>query len=55
MGSVAPSKVAKKLSDLIQGEDERKELKVLDVAAGTGRVGQQLDKIGFKNLHALGR
>jgi hypothetical protein len=30
------------------GPEERKEVKILDVAAGTGRVGHELNKFGFK-------
>ena len=35
-------------------EGARASAKVLDVAAGTGKVGEELDKIGFRNMEALG-
>uniref|UniRef100_A0A646QCE8 Williams-Beuren syndrome chromosomal region 27 n=1 Tax=Hemiscolopendra marginata TaxID=943146 RepID=A0A646QCE8_9MYRI len=33
--------------------DIRETLKIIDVAAGTGRVGEELKKYGFKNVDAL--
>ncbi len=50
-----PKKAASKLAALAMPEEERKTLRVLDLAAGTGLVGEELRKRGFQNLEALGK
>ncbi len=52
---VGPEKAASKLAALVMPEEERKTLRVLDLAAGTGLVGEELRKRGFQNLEALGK
>ncbi len=47
--------VASKLASHVpEGGRARSAFRVLDVAAGTGRVGEQLHKLGFRNIEALG-
>ena len=41
------------LSELIP-EENRTEINILDVAAGTGLVGEELIKKGFTNIDAVG-
>jgi len=48
-----PSIAAIAMAEHYPCEVTRGVLRVLDVAAGTGRVGQELDKIGFKHIDAL--
>ena len=38
----APSQVAKTMSELYPEEKQREEIQILDVAAGTGLVGQEV-------------
>jgi len=54
LASRAPARVAFLLASLIP-EEKRGSYRVLDLAAGTGRVGQSLVKEGFKNIEALGK
>lgn len=44
--------VVNALAELIP-ENKRKDVKILDVAAGTGRVGYLLQKLGFQKVDAL--
>ncbi|KAK3883873.1 hypothetical protein Pcinc_011819 [Petrolisthes cinctipes] len=48
----APIIAAEEVSILVS-ENQRKEVRVLDVAAGTGWVGKELTKKGFTNIDAL--
>lgn len=54
LGSVGPEVVASKLASLVAAGEARRNLRVLDVAAGTGRVGEALHRAGFRNVEALG-
>ncbi len=54
MGQIGPAKVASKLAERISDEKERNKIKVLDIGAGTGRIGVHLQKLGFGKIHALG-
>ncbi|XP_041354222.1 demethylmenaquinone methyltransferase-like isoform X2 [Gigantopelta aegis] len=47
----APVELARTMADLFP--DGRDKVKVLDAAAGTGLVGVELFKVGFKNLDAV--
>ncbi|XP_076049680.1 methyltransferase-like protein 27 [Oratosquilla oratoria] len=47
-----PIYAAEEVAEVI-GEERREEARVLDVAAGTGRVGLELARRGFRNLEAL--
>ncbi|KAI8483271.1 ubiE/COQ5 methyltransferase [Branchiostoma belcheri] len=38
---------------LAESQGERRDIRVLDVAAGTGLCGQELSKLGFSNIDAL--
>ncbi len=52
--SKGPPMAAARLAELVP-EAERAGMKVLDVAAGTGRVGKHLaDEHGFRNVDVLG-
>ncbi len=53
-GSVSPDFVAAKLAERVAEAEERSRMEILDVAAGTGRLGERLVPLGFKNLDALG-
>jgi len=53
MSSVGPRVLADKLASLVPAE-QRASYRILDVGAGTGRVGEQASKLGFKNMEALG-
>ncbi|ODM99001.1 Williams-Beuren syndrome chromosomal region 27 protein [Orchesella cincta] len=48
-----PEIAARAMSSFYKDDDIRPTLKILDVAAGTGRVGVELDKFGFKLFDAL--
>lgn len=43
-----PQIAANAMSLYYTSESDRATIRVLDVAAGTGRVGYELDKLGFK-------
>jgi len=47
-----PEIVAKEMTEFY-AKSKRAAIKILDVAAGTGRVGQELSKTGFKKIDAL--
>lgn len=51
--SIAPKRISTIIQDYIP-VDQRSEARVLDVAAGTGRLGPHLVEIGFKHLDAVG-
>ena len=46
--------LAEKLATFYPDREIRKDLKILDIAAGTGLVGVGLIQEGFKNIHAVG-
>ncbi|KAK3873955.1 hypothetical protein Pcinc_021068 [Petrolisthes cinctipes] len=48
----APHIAVDEIANLVP-EDQRKNIRVMDVAAGTGLVGIKLREIGFKNIDAL--
>ncbi len=50
---IAPRMAADALTRHLE-EKEWASAKVLDVAAGTGKVGEELHKLGFRNIEALG-
>ncbi|XP_069952861.1 methyltransferase-like protein 27 [Cherax quadricarinatus] len=52
LGYRAPSIAAEEIANMVP-EKERQQVRVLDVAAGTGWVGCQLHKKGFTNIDAL--
>ena len=41
------------MEELFPCQAERSKVKILDLAAGTGMVGAELAKIGFKELYGL--
>ena len=47
--------LADKLKTFYPDEKERGNLKILDIAAGTGLVGVGLIKEGFKHIDAVGK
>ncbi|XP_066280456.1 methyltransferase-like protein 27 [Branchiostoma lanceolatum] len=49
-GYNGPHKVAKVLAE---SQGDKRDIRVLDVAAGTGLCGQELSKLGFSNVDAL--
>ncbi len=51
---MGPRTVAEKLMALVPEEAKRSKFEVLDVAAGTGRVGLPLTEAGFRCVDALG-
>jgi predicted RNA methylase len=46
--------LAEKLKSYFPNEEERKKLKILDIAAGTGLVGVGLKSVGFGEIDAVG-
>ena len=46
--------LGEKVAEYFPNVEERKNLKILDIAAGTGLAGMGLYKQGFKNLDAVG-
>ncbi|XP_078688345.1 methyltransferase-like protein 27 [Branchiostoma floridae x Branchiostoma belcheri] len=49
---IAPRVCADAVQKALAGSD-RKEVRILDVAAGTGLVGEELQKMGFTNMDAV--
>ena len=47
--------IAKILSEYFPKAEDRKNARVLDLAAGTGLVGQDLYKEGFTNIDGVGK
>ena len=45
--------VIKMMKDLFPYAEGRSKLKILDLAAGTGIVGAELAKVGFKDMYAI--
>lgn len=37
----------------LPGMASKKDMKIIDIAAGTGEIGKQLHSLGFTNLDAL--
>ena len=54
LGFTRQFQLAEKLVDYFPDVEQRKSLKILDIAAGTGLAGMGLFKEGFKNLDAVG-
>ena len=54
MGHNAHGVMAGKVAGFFPEVEEWAEVKILDVAAGTGRVGEELAKLGFRNIDAVG-
>ena len=52
--NISPEMVASVLSPLLETEKGRRMARVLDVGAGTGLVGQEMEKRGFRNIEAVG-
>lgn len=52
-GYQGPQKVASAMEELYPDVTRREQIRVLDIAAGTGLVGQELHKAGFRDLTAL--
>ncbi|XP_076460561.1 methyltransferase-like protein 27 [Babylonia areolata] len=48
-----PQQVAKTISSLYPEQSQRESVRILDVAAGTGLVGVEMHKEGFRNMDAL--
>ncbi|XP_070212673.1 methyltransferase-like protein 27 [Littorina saxatilis] len=48
-----PAYAAKVMRDLYPDKIQRSRVRILDVAAGTGLVGAEMKKLGFKNMDAL--
>ena len=48
-------KLAEKLAEFYPNFEDRKNVKILDIAAGTGLAGVGLLKQGFKNFDAIGK
>ncbi|KAL8561853.1 hypothetical protein ACOMHN_046978 [Nucella lapillus] len=46
-------KVAQTIADLYPQQSQRETVRILDVAAGTGLVGLEMHKLGFRNMDAL--
>ena len=53
-GMVRNKVICKILHEYYPQEDKRKDLKVLDLAAGTGLIGDGLHKAGFTNIDGVG-
>ena len=49
-----PANCARMLSKYFPDEGKRPDLKLLDLAAGTGRVGLLLKELNFTNITAVG-
>ena len=47
--------IAKILNEYFLSSEGRSNARVLDLAAGTGLVGETLNKVGFTNIDAIGR
>ena len=47
--------MAEKLAQFYPNFEDRKNVKILDIAAGTGLAGIGLLKHGFKNFDAIGK
>ncbi|XP_046385481.1 methyltransferase-like protein 27 [Ischnura elegans] len=48
-----PEILARAVSQQYVDEEEKRRVRILDVAAGTGRVGEELHKLGFRRIDAL--
>ncbi|XP_076461656.1 methyltransferase-like protein 27 [Babylonia areolata] len=48
-----PQKMAQTMSSLYPEQSQRESVRILDVAAGTGLVGVEMHKVGFRNMDAL--
>ncbi|XP_076461640.1 methyltransferase-like protein 27 [Babylonia areolata] len=48
-----PQQVAKTISSLYPEQSQKESVRILDVAAGTGLVGVEMHKLGFRNMDAL--
>lgn len=47
--------IVKILQEYFPTLDERSKVRVLDLAAGTGLIGQVLSEVGFANIDAVGK
>nr|KAG5695251.1 hypothetical protein BaRGS_008079 [Batillaria attramentaria] len=53
LGHTGPIKTAEAVGQLFSDPKQRETVRILDVGAGTGKVGVELHKLGFRNMDAL--